>query len=230
VSNWLTEWERTGDTRGATKSWPASSRCRRCRIGLKSGKNLVFGYDPKTGKLYQVSAEVGSYNLATIQGGAQVVFELNEFFDHAGLAKNVAAVLPLGSAPAAVLTRDQETGAEGPGGPLPRRAGRASQGTPRLAAYAYWKTRNPVCARAATASLGRIAFGAGRPARERVEGPLALNAFDEAPRVGTNGAAQSGLTAIEILELCAARGRVTEPASYFAGAKISMAAAPVESL
>jgi hypothetical protein len=38
---------------------------------------------------------------------------------------------------------------------------------------------------------------------QRVEGPLAINAFDEAARVGTNGAAQSGLTAIEILELCA---------------------------
>jgi hypothetical protein len=30
-----------------------------------------------------------------------------------------------------------------------------------------------------------------------------LNPIDEAPRVGTNGAAQSGLMAIEILELCA---------------------------
>jgi hypothetical protein len=38
---------------------------------------------------------------------------------------------------------------------------------------------------------------------QRVEGPLALNAFDEAARIGTNGSAQSGLTAIEILELCA---------------------------
>jgi hypothetical protein len=36
-----------------------------------------------------------------------------------------------------------------------------------------------------------------------VEGPLVLNPVDEAARVSTNGAAQSGLSAIEILELCA---------------------------
>jgi hypothetical protein len=37
----------------------------------------------------------------------------------------------------------------------------------------------------------------------RVEGPLVLNPVDEAPRISTNGAAQSGLSAIEILEMCA---------------------------
>jgi hypothetical protein len=35
-----------------------------------------------------------------------------------------------------------------------------SQGTPRLAAYAYWKTRNAAFAKPATASLLR--FGGGR--------------------------------------------------------------------
>ena len=74
-------------------------------------------------------------------------------------------------------------------------------GTPRLAAYAYWKTRNPVYAKVATSSLLR--FGGGPVATTRVEGPLSIRPIDEAPRLSTNGAAQSGLSAIEILELCA---------------------------
>ena len=79
--------------------------------------------------------------------------------------------------------------------------GQMSQGTPRLAAYAYWKTKNPAFAKAATSSLLR--FGGGPIQTTRIEGPLVLNPGEESPRIGTNGAAQSGLTAIEILELCA---------------------------
>jgi hypothetical protein len=46
-----------------------------------------------------------------------------------------------------------------------------------------------------------------------VEGPLVLNPVDEAARVGTNGAAQSGLAAIEILELCADQLPTEAPAA-----------------
>jgi hypothetical protein len=107
----------------------------------------------------------------------------------------------IGSAPADVLIKDKETGNEGADGRFLGEQGRTSQGTPRLAAYAYWKTKNPVFAKAATASLLR--FGGGPLVTTRVEGPLVLNPVDEAARVSTNGAAQSGLSAIEILELCA---------------------------
>jgi hypothetical protein len=37
----------------------------------------------------------------------------------------------------------------------------------------------------------------------RVDGPLVLNPIDEQARISTNNAAQSGLSAIEILEMCA---------------------------
>ena len=107
----------------------------------------------------------------------------------------------IGSAPADVLLRDKETGNEGADGRYLGEQGAMSQGTPRLAAYAYWKTKNPVFAKTATASLLR--FGGGPVATTRVEGALALNPVDEVARISTNGAAQSGLSAIEILELCA---------------------------
>jgi hypothetical protein len=201
VSNWMTEWERTGDTRWRDKIVAGVESLQAMPYWLKSGKNLVYGYDPKTGRLFQVSDDVGSYNLATIQGGAQVMFELNEFFDHPGWHRMWLQYCRIGSAPAEVLVKDKTTGNEGADGAYLGEQGRMSQGTPRLAAYAYWKTKNPVFARAAAGSLLR--FGGGPVATTRVAGARVLNPVDEAPRISTNGAAQSGLSAIEILEMCA---------------------------
>jgi hypothetical protein len=198
VSNWMTEWERTGDTKWRDKIVAGVESMAAMPYWFKTGVNLVHGYDPKTGKLYQISNQVGSYNLATIQGGAQVVFELNEFFDHATWQKMWLQYCRLGSAPADVLLKDKETGSEGADARFVGEQGGNSQGTPRLAAYAYWKTKNAAYARAAVGALGR-----GGAVTTRVEGPLVLNPVDEAPRMGTNGAAQTGLMTIEILEMCA---------------------------
>ncbi|WP_414664307.1 exo-rhamnogalacturonan lyase family protein [Horticoccus sp. 23ND18S-11] len=200
VSNWMTEWERTGDAKWRDKIVAGVESLQAMPYWIKSGKNLVYGYDPKTGKLYHVSDQVGSYNLATIQGGAQVIFELNEFLGHAGWDRMWLQYCRIGSAPAEVLSRDQTSGDEGADGRYLGEQGASSQGTPRLAAYAYWKTKNAAFARPAVASLLR--FGGGPIATTRVAGPLVLNPFDESARISTNGAAQSGLSAIEILELC----------------------------
>jgi len=200
VGNWATEWERTGDTRWRDKIVAGMDALFAMPYWLKSGRNLVFGYDPKTGKLFQVSDEVGSYNLSTIQGGAQVIFELNEYFDHPGWQKMWLQYCRIGSAPPDVLKRDQQTGDEGADGRYLGEQGANSQGTPRLAAYAYWKTKNAAFAQPAVASLLR--FGGGEVVTTRISGSLVLNPVDEAARISTNGAAQSGLSAIEILEMC----------------------------
>ncbi len=200
VGNWMTEWERTGDTKWRDKIVAGAESLQAMPYWFKSGRNLVYGYDPKTGKLYQVSDQVGSYNLTTIQGGAQVIFELNEFLGHAGWEKIWLQYCRIGGAPADVLTKDKETGIEGADARYLGEQGGNSQGTPRLAAYAYWKTKNVAFAKAATASLLR--FGGGPVTTTRIEGPLVLNPVDEAARISTNGAAQSGLAAIEILEMC----------------------------
>jgi hypothetical protein len=114
---------------------------------------LVQGYDPASGKLYQVSDQVGSYNLATIQAGAEVIFDLSTFLDHPGWQRMWLQYCRLGSAPAEVLLRDKDTGNEGADGRYVGEQGAASQGTPRLAAYAYAVTRNPAFAKPAVASL-----------------------------------------------------------------------------
>ncbi len=218
VSNWMTEWERTGDAKWRNKIVAGADSLLQMPYWIKSGRNLVYGYDPATGRLFQVSNELGSYNLATIQGGAQVVFELNEFLEHEGWQKMWLQYCRLGSAPADVLMKDQATGTEGADARYLGEQGATSQGTPRLAAYAYWKTKNAAFARPATATLLR--FGGGPLATTRIEGPLVLNPVDEAARVSTNGAAQSGLTAIEVLELCADQLPVeVPPPEAFPGAR-----------
>jgi len=191
VGNWMTAWERTGDIKWRDKIYSGMDCLARMPYGFRSGRNLVFGYDPATGKLFQVSDQFGDYNLATIQGGAEVVFELNQLIDHPAWQKAWLQYCRLERAPARTVLQDMTTGAEGSDGSL--------AGPGRLAAYAYLGTRNPAFARAALSSLSR---GGGGVEPRRVEGPDVLNPIDEVP-LGTNGVAQSSLTAIEVLEMCA---------------------------
>jgi hypothetical protein len=203
VGNWMTEWERTGDTKWRDKILAGVDSIANMTYWMRSGRNLVVGYDPATGKLYQVNDQPGTYNLATIQGGAEVAFELTGLLDNPTWTKIWLQYCRLGSAGADVLLKDKETGNEGADASMMgEQGGSGSQGTPRLAAFAYYKTRNPAFARRAIQALaGRV--GRGGFFSQRIEGPEVLNAVDEAPGVSTNDSAQSSLTAIEILELCA---------------------------
>ncbi|HVW20313.1 MAG TPA: Tat pathway signal sequence domain protein [Opitutaceae bacterium] len=201
IGNWMTEWERTGDTRWRDKIYAGMDSLSAMPYGFRSGRNLVYGYDAKTGKLYQVSDELGDYNLTTIQGGAEVVFELNGLIDNPGWQKTWLQYCRLEDAPAEVMAKDRQSGTEGADA---RYAG-SEQGGARLAAYAYYKTRDAAFARHAIDSLFS-GFGGIRPgmyATHRVAGPEVLNPVDEAnANVGTNGVAQSSLEAIEVLAMC----------------------------
>jgi hypothetical protein len=161
-----------------------------------------MGYDFNTGKLYQVNDTPGTYNLPTIQGGAEVAFEMTDLLNNPEWTKIWLQYCRLGSANAATLTKDQTTGTEGADATLVgEQGGNNSQGTPRLAAYAYYKTHNPAFAQRAIRSLaGRVG---GEYTTHKVDGSDALNPLDEAAGVSTNTTAQSSLQAIEILELCA---------------------------
>jgi hypothetical protein len=163
-----------------------------------------MGYDFATGKLYQVNDQVGTYNLPTIQGGAEVAFELTDQLNDPKWTKMWLQYCRLGTANAAVLQRDKTTGNEGADGSMVgEQGGSNSQGAPRLAAYAYYKTKNPAFAQRAMRAFNG---NANEYVPNLIEGPVALNPIDEAPGVssgGTNSVAQSSLMMIEILELCA---------------------------
>jgi lysophospholipase L1-like esterase len=220
AGNWMTEWERSGDpvwrdriNAGvdailAMPYWLRSGvrnglnpNLGGAKIGpLKGGGSMTVGYDPASGKLFPIPDPVEhkqvpvNYNLATIQGGAQVMFELVPLLGREDWSRAWLQYSRLGGAPAEVLDKDRVTGIEGANAEFVESA----QGGPRLAAYAYAQTRNPAYAKRAVAALARY-----RGADQRlVGGADSLNPVHEAAGVSTNDAAQSGLSIIEILALC----------------------------
>ncbi|HWA09811.1 MAG TPA: Tat pathway signal sequence domain protein [Opitutaceae bacterium] len=199
IGNWMVEWERTGDTKWRDKILAGVNSMAQMPYWMRSGRNLVMGYDPATGKLYQTNPELGSYNLPTIQGGAEVAFELTDLLNNPTWTKMWLQYCRLGAAPADVILRDKETGTEGADGSLVgEQGGSNSQGTPRLSAYAYYRTKDAAYAPRAIRAISNIRTYA----THKVEGPESLNPVDEVIGASTNDAAQSSLMAIEILELC----------------------------
>ncbi|HVT87767.1 MAG TPA: hypothetical protein VHD56_02860 [Tepidisphaeraceae bacterium] len=201
VGNWMTAWERTGDTKWRDKIMAGVTSLEAMPYWMRTGRNLVVGYDPATGKLYQVNDQPGTYNLPTIQGGAEVAFELTDLLNDPSWTRMWLQYCRLGSAPAEVLIKDKTTGNEGADASMMgEQGGSNSQGTSRLAAFAYAKTKNPAFAKfAIEAMAGRT----GTPfVIQKVQGPMTLNPVDESVGVSTNEAAQASLSAIEILELC----------------------------
>jgi uncharacterized membrane protein YgcG len=198
--NWMTAWERSGDTKWRDKIMAGVDSMYAMPYWMRSGRNLVMGYDFNTGKLYQVNDQVGTYNLPTIQGGAEVAFELNDLLDSPEFSKMWLQYCRLGSARADVLLRDKTTGTEGADATLVgEQGGSNSQGTPRLSAYAYYEIKDAAFAQRAIRSLAGHDHDYDT---QRIDGSQALNPLDEAPGVSTNTTAQTSLQTIEILELC----------------------------
>ncbi|HEX2855452.1 MAG TPA: Tat pathway signal sequence domain protein [Opitutaceae bacterium] len=196
AGNWMTEWERTGDVKWRDKILAGMNSLAEMPYWFRSGKNLVYGYDPATGKLYRVSEEIGNYNLTTIMGGAQIAFELNELIEHDTWKKMWLQYCRLEMAPADVVLKDKTTGNEGADAAYTN----IDRGAARLAAYVYLKTKNPAFAQRAIKDL----TGGWRDdySLRRIEPPFAVAARDEA-EISTNNVAQSSLTLIEVLEMCA---------------------------
>ncbi|MBZ5584500.1 MAG: hypothetical protein LAQ30_20265 [Acidobacteriia bacterium] len=190
VGNWMTEWERTGDPKWCDKIVVGMDSIAAMPYGFLTGPNQLYGYDPKTGKLYPLVPDgYGTYNLTTIMGGGEVVFELNELIEHPGWRKAWLQYCRLQSAPKAVAARDNITGTEG--------ADARYAGSGRLAAYVYRETKSPDFAKRAWGSIRIPAFTG-----THTDGSAVLNPIDEIPNVSTNSTAQGCLEAIEILAMC----------------------------
>ena len=135
VANWMTEWERTNQPKYRNKILAGMDSIAQMPYGFLTGPNQLYGYDPATGKLYPLQPDgLGTYNLATIMGGAEVVFELNDLIDHPGWKKAWLQYCRLHTAPKAVVARDNQTGSEGMDGRYARPG--------RLSAYLYRETGN----------------------------------------------------------------------------------------
>jgi hypothetical protein len=193
IGNWMTEWERTGDTRWRDKIMAGVDSMAAMPLGMRTGRNLLMGYDPATGKLYQLDDQAGTYNLATIMGGAEVAFQLSQMLDNPTWDKLWLQYCRLYSAPRDMIIRDMKTGAEGMDGKYARDG--------RLAGWVFYKTGNEAFKQVALNALlehGRDRRGEGGGSLRHVGGPEVLNPVDEGFG-GTNGAAQNGLETITML-------------------------------
>jgi hypothetical protein len=188
VGNWMTEWERTGNTKWRDKIVKGMDSVAAMPFGFLTGPEQVYGYDPKTGQMWALEEKVGTYNLATIMGGGEVVFELNELIDHAGWKKAWEQYCRLHTAREDVVSRDKTTGAEGADAQYARPG--------RLSAYLYRLTRSDAFARKAWAGVRVPRIGA-----QHLEGPEVVAPIDDV-NVSTNSVAQGCLEAIEVIAMC----------------------------
>src|SRR5882757_3296934 len=187
----MTEWERTGDTKWrdrilagvdsimAMSYWLQTGQKNGLnpdlgdgKIGpLRGGGAQVVGYDPTTGKLTAIrdpltkKSEPVSYNLATIMGGGEIMFELVPLLGRKDFATAWLQYCRIGGAPAEVLTLDQTTGTEG----ADARYILNEQSGPRLAAYAYAHTKSPAFAQKALE--GVLSRGGGYANPKLLTGP-----------------------------------------------------------
>jgi hypothetical protein len=210
AGNWMAEWERTGDDKWRDKILSGVDSIVAMPYGLETGKPeanskalaATVGFDNATGKLtaipnQQTNALVpANYNLATIQGGGEVMFELVPLLGRKDFEDAWLGLCRLGIAPAAVWDKDRTTHNEGADAQYVP----PGQSGPRLAAYAYAKTGNVAFAKKAIALL--LAQGGGIADPTIVSGPDSLRPVEEDARISTNEAAQTGLQCIEVLELC----------------------------
>jgi hypothetical protein len=126
AGNWMTEWERTGDTKWRDKILAGMRSMDAMPHGFRTGKNMLMGFDPATGVLTARDSTLGSYSLATIMGGAEVMFEMNMSIDDAAWQK-------------LWLDFCENSGQGISGG--------------KLMAYAYSETKDPAMAQGALAGL-----------------------------------------------------------------------------
>lgn len=210
AGNWMTEWERTGDARWRDHILAGVDSILAMQFELETGKPVpnpkaqaaIVGYDAKTGKLTPIpDQKTGqfapmNYNLATIQGGGEVMFELVPLLGRKDFETAWLRMCRIGDAPADVYLKDKATNNEGADASyvVPGQSG------PRLAAYAYAKTKNLAFADKAIAML--LSSGASITAPHIVPAPESLKPVEEDATISTNEAAQTGLSAIEVLELC----------------------------
>jgi hypothetical protein len=187
---WLTEWERTGDTKWRDK----------ILAGMKSiGEmpngwfNSGGGYDPATGKLYPHNDRASASHLNAVFGAVEISAELLQLLDAPEYEKAWLQYCE-------VYNADPEEQRRLMGKTFQN--GTLRQGHSRLTAYAAMRKKDPkLAARAWKEFRARGGEGDrnGELTTRRIEGPAVLNPIDEAAHVSTNGTAQFGLAAIQCL-------------------------------
>jgi hypothetical protein len=194
LGNWMTEWERTGDPRWRDKIMNAVNSVAELPFWFRTGRNLLWGFDPDTGRVSVRDPNPGGYNLVVNMGGPELMLEFCDHLDDPTWNAIWLQYCRLSSANNPdLLLFDQMTGAEGADG---RYAGGG-----KIAAYAYYKTGVEAFGRRAIDAIGRVNYFEDI---RRIEGPDVVKPIDEGPTgLVTNDNNNSALHAIQVLEMCA---------------------------
>ena len=188
AGNWMTEWERTGNTFYRDKIMAGLRSVAEMPDGLFTG-NKAWGYDPATGQMsYEGPAGLQHTNhLATIMGGFEVMTEL---LDMIGSQPSVSHFKPVWL-DYALRYKSMALG-----------IGRNHFPVRRLQAYGAWQTRSPQLAAEAWHDLWHRIEHAEAPqfSIDRVLPPLVPAPVDEWHGLSTNDAALWSLDAIYMLE------------------------------
>lgn len=190
---WLTEWERTGDTRMR----------HRLEAGMKSIAAQPRGFftggarlELATGAFRKVGSDrLNVSHLSAVFGLVEVCAELVQLIDIPEFTRAWLDYCELYNA-----TAEEQTQRLG----SPLRGVSLQQGHARLTAFVAHRRGDPTLARRAWAEFARGGLGGGRvegPGSRRVVGPAVLRPVDEAIDVSTNSTAQWGLAAIQCIAL-----------------------------
>ncbi|HEX9784884.1 MAG TPA: Tat pathway signal sequence domain protein [Opitutaceae bacterium] len=190
---WLTEWERTGDSRMRDRLLAGMRTIGRQPRGFFS-VGVTMNLD--TGAFNIVDHErVGVSHLNAVFGLVEICAELNQLLDVPEFRRAWLDYCTLYSAPAA--EQERVLGQSFSNNTL-------RQGYSRLTAYAAHAAGDPALAARAWEEFferaGRMPTS-GIPEKRRVSGPDVLRPVDEAVQVSTNGTAQWGLAAMQCLAL-----------------------------
>lgn len=181
ANNWMTEWERTGNVKYRDKIITGMKALASMPDGLMTA--LSFGYDPKTGMLYNIPNKIPVGQFVMIMGGAETAFELNTLVNVPSWKK---AWLDLCKYWA--------------------RTGGGDMAAPRAIAYAAYVENNPKLGWLAWKRMSEKGDGTGYtrfPAHfSKVKSPDAPVRTDEVQKALTSGhLSQWALNVIETLQL-----------------------------
>jgi len=195
VGNWMTEWERTGDTQYRDRIMAGVNSLYKMPYGFFSGNNGAFGYDPETYKLYRLDKnDIGIIHLSALMGGPEVAFELTHLLRSKKWDKLWLQYCKLYAAPKSEIEKAFGKSVEF-GNPGPWFA--------RLPAYYAYVTGDKSYAQRAWNEF----FNAGEKRyhtdfnRMKFDSIQSLQPVYEVKGVSTNNTAQWCLNAIELLQL-----------------------------
>jgi hypothetical protein len=203
AGNWMTAWERTGDVKYRDKIITGMKCLAAMPKKLFSGAS--YGYDPKTGMIYQIHDKAGVPTLAALMGGPELCFEIRTVIDLPEWNEAWLHYCEFLTAPA--VEQKRALGATVNGGRGPHYA--------RMPAFAaYVKKDAKLAQRAWQEFLGGPGKAGGArqifPIR-KIDGPDYPVAVEEVPGVSTNNTAQWCLNAIEMLEMIGKELPPTDP-------------------